>query len=848
MNDKNTEVLRRLTALLLCSAVTAGMPCTAGAQQTEQTVYFSAEKQLPDGSELFAGYVDNLFNAKPYSSKLPQPSGRNQLDPITQVFYNELSEKIRLVANGELTDTKFVFDVPYLTKKYGLTDIELTKYNLQSLLNALLTDMPYELYWFDKTTSIKALSSLYRQKFEFDFFVSADYSASGETKTKSTNAKKMSAAMNAKKNALAIVENVPTGWSDYHTLRYFKDKISELVDYDYDSAANVSEVNYGDPWQMIYVFDGDKNTNVVCEGYSKAFKFLCDNYKFNSDIKCDIMTGQMTSINASGGHMWNNVTIGDKVYIADVTNSDSGSIGASEELFIKGVDESGRLYSSNGKFVGVSIQIGRAKVTYVYDNTTFDMFDPSEIDVSLTSPMLHTIEWKDSRGNLLETVEIAADGETPVYSGQTPVSVWQPEVKTVSGNEETIVYKEYSEKEEHTVTYVIPYNDEPYTQTILDGDVITPPTPPQVDGAEFAGWYADEDYTIPFEFGSAMESDSEIYALYVVKIEWCDDIGNVLHTDELPAGSIPNYDGETPVKESDDMYTYTFTGWSPDIMLADKSMTYNAVFDKTPRIYTMTWQNDDGTTLAVSEIPYGDTPSYSGETPTKASTAEYTYTFIGWSPAIGSVVGNAIYTAQFEHTKNKYKVTWANYDGTVILVDDVPYGETPAYTAAIPERPADSDSVYTFSGWDKELTAVTKDCTYTAVYESQKVEPPTPEDPITPVEPTPDDPTKPVEPTPNDPTKPVELTPDDPISTPDVPNETPDSARTCGDINNDGIIDSTDALGILRISVGIDVLSDTEKRYGDTNGDGAIDSGDALTALRFSVGFKDNDRIGSIIN
>ena len=33
---------------------------------------------------------------------------------------------------------------------------------------------------------------------------------------------------------------------------------------------------YGDPWQLIYVFDDDPDTNVVCEGYAKAFKYEAD--------------------------------------------------------------------------------------------------------------------------------------------------------------------------------------------------------------------------------------------------------------------------------------------------------------------------------------------------------------------------------------------------------------------------------------------------------------------------------------------------------------------------------------------------------------------------------------------
>ncbi len=64
-----------------------------------------------------------------------------------------------------------------------------------------------------------------------------------------------------------------------------------------------------------------------------------------------------------------------------------------------------------------------------------------------------------------------------------------------------------------------------------------------------------------------------------------------------------------------------------------------------------------------------------------------------------------------------YTITWKNYNGTVLETDtNVAAGITPTYDGATPTKPSTSEYVYTFSGWDPKVVAVTGDATYTAQF------------------------------------------------------------------------------------------------------------------------------------
>ena len=121
--------------------------------------------------------------------------------------------------------------------------------------------------------------------------------------------------------------------SDYQKLCGYRKEICDLVNYNTE-AINSGTISSSDPWMVIWVFDGNPNTNVVCEGYSKAFQHLCDLSTFKTGIRCITVTG-----NAGEAHMWNVVRMEDENnYLVDVTWCDEND-SSNESFFLKGYDE-----------------------------------------------------------------------------------------------------------------------------------------------------------------------------------------------------------------------------------------------------------------------------------------------------------------------------------------------------------------------------------------------------------------------------------------------------------------------------------------------------------------------------
>lgn len=102
--------------------------------------------------------------------------------------------------------------------------------------------------------------------------------------------------------------------------------------------------------------------------------------------------------------------------------------------------------------------------------------------------------------------------------------------------------------------------------------------------------------------------------------------------------------------------------------------------------------------------------------PTRDSDAQYDYEFDGWEPDIVDVSGNATYKAKYKATVREYNVKFVNDDGTVLQDTKEKYGSTPSYKGSTPKKNETDKYTYEFKGWTPEISKVTGNATYKAVF------------------------------------------------------------------------------------------------------------------------------------
>ena len=111
-------------------------------------------------------------------------------------------------------------------------------------------------------------------------------------------------------------------------------------------------------------------------------------------------------------------------------------------------------------------------------------------------------------------------------------------------------------------------------------------------------------------------------------ITWVID-GQVVAEEDYLKGTMPSFKGSTD-KAPDENYRYTFTGWSPEVVVAEEDATYTAQYSATARVfYTITFNANGGEgSMEPQRFEVGVDTALN----TNAFTRE-NYKFIGWNTA-----------------------------------------------------------------------------------------------------------------------------------------------------------------------------------------------------------------------
>ena len=145
---------------------------------------------------------------------------------------------------------------------------------------------------------------------------------------------------------------------------------------------------------------------------------------------------------------------------------------------------------------------------------------------------------------------------------------------------------------------------------------------------------------------------------------------------------------------------YNYDGEPIEFAIQNGAVTVAAA---QPEMHTVTFKDWDGTVLKTQEVQHG------GDAEAPADPTRVGYTFTGWDKEFTNITADLVVTAQYEI--NTYTVTFKDWDGTVLKIQEVQHGGDA-------EAPADPTRTgYTFTGWDKAFTNITADLVVTAQYE-----------------------------------------------------------------------------------------------------------------------------------
>lgn len=267
--------MRKLVALIL-SLIIAVLMCGCSAE---------------DASSVLSGIIDADF----LITEVQTVEEYYIVSPEQDACYNSLNKrqkemyKIFYSAAQQMTDGFFRLCQSYDGVK---TDIALA-------YSALLRDHT-EIFWMPNVYLVSESKGVFSK----DTVVSFDYS-DNERKVSYAVTKEQRDIMKAtlEEKVEEILKEAEKFNSDYEKEKFFNDYICQNTEYDKETELSHTS------------FSCLVLGKALCEGYSRAFKLLCN----KAGIECDLIVGTADDT----GHMWNSVNIDGKHSFVDVTWNDT---------------------------------------------------------------------------------------------------------------------------------------------------------------------------------------------------------------------------------------------------------------------------------------------------------------------------------------------------------------------------------------------------------------------------------------------------------------------------------------------------------------------------------------------
>ena len=319
-------------------------------------------------------------------------------DDYTRYYYDQLDQIGKTVYDKALTlepgETSFIIDLDMdwfedksSSAVYSAIDSSIG--NKSGILTSLSLERP-DLYWIGNELGYSAYTSSNPEGIVVEARIACTF-----TSAFSTDA--------SEKSALETeIENFPMDISNRYTaVKSIHDKLVDTITYAHSGDKILIRSAYT-------ALAGDHN--VVCEGYAKSFKLLCDRY----GIPCITVTGEAkgSSSNTPEGHMWNYVMMDDgKWYLVDCTWDDQTTTVYNYMLA-----------GSNTIGIKTSLTEDPLKVSESHDPSELsEKFSIPTLASDTYSPPSYTVSFETNGGDAIQPVMKNEDDviilEEPSWSG-----------------------------------------------------------------------------------------------------------------------------------------------------------------------------------------------------------------------------------------------------------------------------------------------------------------------------------------------------------------------------------------------------------------------------------------------